>query len=102
MVTELYSGGQLVTLNSTASPYQTDTTEDAPMGGEEPLSNHQKTDDNPQTESEIQFHESSPLSGPTKHQSEPSESPPTGEGPLTNHQSATTWTSWSVVTSTNS
>ena len=79
-----------MTLNSTASLYQTDTTEDVPMGGEEPLCNHQKTNDNPQTGSEVQFHESSPLSGPTKHQTEPSESPPTCEGPLTNHQSATT------------
>ena len=90
VVTELYSDGQLVTLNSTGSPYQTDTTEDAPMGGVEPLSNHQKTNDNPQTGSEVQFHESTPLSGLTKHQTEPSESPPTCEGPLTNHQSATT------------
>ena len=90
MVTELYSDGHLVTLNNTASPYQTDTTEDAPMGGEEPLNNHQKTNDNPPTGSEVQFHESSPVSGPTKHQTEPSESPPTREGPLTNHQSATT------------
>ena len=92
MVTELYSDGHLVTLNSSASPYQTDTctTEDAPMGGEEPLSNHQNINDSPQTGNEVQFHESSPLSGPTKHQTEPSESPPTGEGPLTNHHSATT------------
>ena len=79
-----------MTLNSTASPYQTDTTEDVPMGGEGLLSNHQKTDDSPQTGSEVQFHEFSPLSGPTKFRTEPSESPPTCEGPLTNHQSATT------------
>ena len=82
VVTELLSDGQLVTLNGAVTPYQTDASNDALLGSEGPLSNHLKTNDNPQTR--VQLCEDDPSSGPTKHQTNQSD---TRERPLSIHQS---------------
>ena len=82
VVTELFSDGQLVTLNGTATPYQTDASKDALLGSKGQLSKCLKTNDNPQTR--VQLCEDDPFGGPTKHQINQSD---TSERPMSNHQS---------------
>ena len=95
VVTELTSDGQFVTLSGAVTPQQTDATADAPLEGEAPHSNHQKTNwpnsEIPQSScKDIQLQHAdgaTPLSLSTKCATEWSESPPVCEELLDNHKS---------------